>query len=163
MDPLTSLSVAAAAVQFLDFGTRLVHDSVTLYRGLDGDEHPTVELSRVSADLLKLSQAIDDKIAIVGSLDRPIAASEGAIISHCRRCQEICREMSELVDKIHGTGIDQVAFARSQHHPSSTGSKLKSFRVAALTLWNEDKIAGLKQRLAETKSDLMLSMTINLW
>jgi hypothetical protein len=57
MDPLSALSVAAAVVQFVDFGTRVLSDARHIYESSSGQTSMNLELSTVANDLSRL---IDD-------------------------------------------------------------------------------------------------------
>lgn len=160
MDPLTILSVAAAVVQFTDFGTRLVSRSVTLYRRLSGPDRDIVELSDISDDLFHLSEALTKKTRLLSTLNRPIGNSEIAVLRECTRCESISRDLQDLISRIQRNGVSTVQFSAQQ---TSIKTKLQNFRSIALAVWNDDKIEGLKNRLMESKHDLMLAMITRLW
>lgn len=48
MDPLSALSVAAAVVQFVDYGTRLVSKTRELYKSTQGALTTNIELEAAS-------------------------------------------------------------------------------------------------------------------
>ncbi|KAI1335729.1 hypothetical protein F5Y15DRAFT_419610 [Xylariaceae sp. FL0016] len=66
MDPVTILSVAAATVQFLDFGTRLLIATSELYNSSEGQLKDGVELSKVCEDFESLTGNIKSKLSQTG-------------------------------------------------------------------------------------------------
>ncbi len=66
MDPFASLSIAAAVIQFIDFGSKLVSGTYEIYRSLDG---LTDEISELSSRTGRLG-------ALASSLASPSAADE---------------------------------------------------------------------------------------
>lgn len=75
MDPITALSLAAAVVQFVDFGSRLAKDAYTNYKAAEGDPSAekteielTAELSKLCSQLTKHfksnEQPSDNELAI---------------------------------------------------------------------------------------------------
>jgi len=58
MDPFSSLSIAAAVVQFLEFGTKLVSGTCKIYRSQDGSSKEISELSRRTERLGALASSV---------------------------------------------------------------------------------------------------------
>jgi len=62
MDPLTALSVAAAVVQFVDYGTRIVAKGTNLYKSADGALTENIELETASIRLQGLGGTLQDSL-----------------------------------------------------------------------------------------------------
>jgi hypothetical protein len=62
MDPVSALGVAAAVVQFADFGYRFITNAIELYKSPSGEKAEYIELSNVSQDLSRLADAIGAKL-----------------------------------------------------------------------------------------------------
>ncbi|PTB60142.1 hypothetical protein M431DRAFT_502264 [Trichoderma harzianum CBS 226.95] len=62
MDPVNAVGIAAAVVQFADFGFRLVKSAWELYKSPSGQASEYIELSAVSQDLSSLADAVKAKL-----------------------------------------------------------------------------------------------------
>jgi hypothetical protein len=62
MDPLSALSVAAAVVQFVGFGTRVLSNARHIYESSSGQTSTNLELSTVANDLSRLIDDMESKV-----------------------------------------------------------------------------------------------------
>jgi hypothetical protein len=171
MDPLSVVSVAAAAVQFTDFGARLISETVMVYRDISGEEARVVELGQISRGLGQLCRTIDEKVALLARPGQHLVGSDAQLLKECRRCNEISRDISQSISKIRGRGIDYVDFGAdsltasqsSQPKSSSTKtSKYGRFSTALSLVLNRGQINTVAAKLSDIRSSLMLAMISNL-
>ncbi|GAB1314023.1 hypothetical protein MFIFM68171_04233 [Madurella fahalii] len=100
MDPLSILSILASTVQFIDFGTRLLNVILDSRRGNSSAARAEVdELDDDSRALMACAQAIEMKAERLERLDRPLTATEAALLRESRRCVEAGREISRSLEK----------------------------------------------------------------
>ena len=68
MDPVSALGVAAAAVQFVDFGSRLLSNTLETYKNATGQSTRNMELSVISQDLVLLATEVE---TLLGKMEEP--------------------------------------------------------------------------------------------
>ncbi|KAI1170791.1 hypothetical protein F4777DRAFT_92098 [Nemania sp. FL0916] len=100
MDPLTAVSLAAAIVQFTDYGVRLLNDSVRVYRSVSGMTTQVVELKTISDELQQLSRSIQEKSKQLADPRRPIRESEQNLPRLCKTCQTLSDEMADAIARL---------------------------------------------------------------
>src|ERR1700683_780713 len=99
MDPLSALSVAAAVIQFVDYGAGIVSKGTQLYKSVDGALGENIELETASIRLQRLSSGVQ------GSLSQARQDStQGSPTQVDQDLETICKECvtvsQELVDKL---------------------------------------------------------------
>ncbi len=172
MDPISIVGVASAAVQFADFGSRLLNESIRIYKGVSGAELKVVDISRISHDLSRLSGAIRESIASASNESHAILATTAALLEECRRSEAICQEILQSVAKIQDCGIERLDFSqpdpvdqngRSRKGGGGKKSKIDSFRKALRLVRSDGQIDSLDARILAVKSKLMFALISNLW
>jgi hypothetical protein len=74
LDPWTALSLAACIAQFIDFGTKLVADAKEIRES--GSPSNVLDLSNVTADLVSISNSIQDNFSARPACPPPRDAEE---------------------------------------------------------------------------------------
>ncbi|KAK4443384.1 hypothetical protein QBC34DRAFT_417209 [Podospora aff. communis PSN243] len=160
MEPLSALSVAAAAVQFLDFGSRLISDARQIYCSSQGMSPEFVELSRVAQDLSTLATDIDKKLHAVGLSGVPVGPydsgdkqgePERALYRLCLECKEIEAELQGAIRNLQARGTTKLQLA------------VNSFVVSCRGLIFTKPIDGLMGRLHGTRSQLTIALLVVFW
>ena len=124
MDPLSIVSAVAAAVQFVDFSSRLFSESSRVYRGAFGGEAARiVELTRISRDLSMLSKAIDERMALLKIPGRHLSATEAAVLEVCASCAQACREVTVSVERLGFHGVQEVDFEAGEEIAAAESAK----------------------------------------
>ncbi|QYS92888.1 NACHT domain-containing protein [Trichoderma simmonsii] len=94
MDPVNAVGIAAAVVQFADFGFRLINSAYELYNSPSGQRSEYIELSAVSQDLSSLADAIRAK------LDEN-QGSVGEVFTRLhRQCKSTNDELQSILSKL---------------------------------------------------------------
>jgi hypothetical protein len=106
MDPLSVLSVAAAVVQFADFGFRLVKSVHDLYKSSSGQKAEHIELSVVSQDLSRLAASVEAKF------EENTGPSAQVFLSLCRECASTNDELQEILSKLEARGLPKSSWLR---------------------------------------------------
>lgn len=103
MDPLSAISVAAAVVQFVDFSSRLLMDTVEIFRSSANQpgNRDNIDISEISRDLSALSDEVQSQYRLVGI--PPNGGSEEVFVRLCATCKAIGEELEGCVAdvKIH--------------------------------------------------------------
>ncbi|KAK5994555.1 hypothetical protein PT974_05034 [Cladobotryum mycophilum] len=158
MDPLNFISVVRTAVQFTDYGVRLLSESVQTYKGTSDTIVKVVELEKISRDLTEFATAVENEIIFLKSPNRLRTISEESLLEECRTCRAISEDILQAISKIQGRGVKNVDFQRPRNRYDK-----ESFRDALRIVWNKDKIEEMGSRLRKNKSRLMEAMISDLW
>jgi hypothetical protein len=138
MDPLSALSVAAAVVQFADFGSRLVKNVVELYQS--GQKRDHVELSVVSQDLSRLAASVESKIAG----NRSVAGE--VFLRLVGECAAVNDELQAILEKLKARGDTKIALAAD------------SWMVALRQVVAAKDIENLVRRLGEVRQQMNVAL-----
>jgi hypothetical protein len=153
MDPLSALSLAGTIVQLVDFGGKLLSDTVQLYKSSCGKLDANQQLQLITGDLQSVIaklQATPDT-ASGNAFGRPIEAIPQQEDSLRKICDEASIIAEELLRKLQSLTVKD-----GKHRV------LESLKIAIRSAWSKEEISSLKQRLALFKeslhSRLMLSI-----
>ncbi|KAK0665113.1 hypothetical protein QBC41DRAFT_258817 [Cercophora samala] len=158
MEPLSALSVAAAAVQFIDWGARVLSESRERYISAAGHTLAELEVSQIAADLSALSSAIQKTITEQTNTQHYATHSnkndfEAAILSACQECQEIAGDISSA---IHKTTFNASSTDRD------VARVLQCF-FEALMKSSKGRVEVWNVKLASAKQKLMTALMGSLW
>ncbi|TGO25742.1 hypothetical protein BPAE_0073g00080 [Botrytis paeoniae] len=134
MDPVTALGVAAAVIQFIDYGTGLALKGREIFKS--GELGANVELREATNRLQNLVVPLRSSLhleTLNTSSPSPTNADQ-ALKDVCTKCIDLSKELSGL--------LCSLKLNLSVKHP-----RLASFQQAFSAVWNEEKIQGLKSRL----------------
>ncbi|KAK4080937.1 hypothetical protein Trihar35433_2042 [Trichoderma harzianum] len=105
MDPVNAVGIAAAVVQFADFGFRLVKNAHGLYKSPSGQAPEYINLSEVSEDLLRLADAIGAKI-------NNIQGPAGDVFLRLRdKCKSTNDELQSILNRLKVQGTTKIELA----------------------------------------------------
>ncbi|KAI0009837.1 hypothetical protein F4779DRAFT_627530 [Xylariaceae sp. FL0662B] len=158
MEPISILSVAAAALQFLDFGSRVLTDTREAYASSGGRSRNNLELSRISEDFARLARDIESKLqdhelmesGQRGNWDYK-AKTRDLLFQFCRETGEINEQLQGLLTKLRAHGTTKLELAAS------------SLFVALKGILTTEKIQNLKNRLDQTRQQIMTAMMAMSW
>jgi hypothetical protein len=139
LDPLTALGLAGNIVQFVDFGFKLVSDSIETYRSVDGGLSTNVELGSITEDL----SLVAGNLGSMNEVGNRFSKDERALIKLSDQCKALA---DKLLDVLHGLAV--------------TGShkKWKSVRQALRSVWKDGEIQDVRRRLNDFRSQLTLRL-----
>ena len=163
MDPLSIVGLTAAAVQFVDFSTRLFTRTANVYQNAAGARSRIELLEAVSHDLTMLSGQISEKMAPLKMQGRSMSVSDMNLLEQCRRCEKISNEVMDLIAKIKDSGTSVTNKNRSAPGQNKPDPPTHNFRMALKVVWEENKIRDMELRLEEIKSSLMTALIADLW
>ena len=140
LDPFSALSLAAAVVQFVDFGTRLMSKGKEIYQSADGSSAENIELEVIYEDLKSLSEKLK-------ATADPISLSRGCLEE--RALGKLAATCKSVADELLTT-LRDLRVAEGPHR------KWSSFRKALKTIWKKEKIEELKSRLEGLRDELSI-------
>jgi len=149
MDPMSALSVAAAVIQFVDFGSRLVSTTYKIYRSPSGQTSKNVALAVIGKDLAHLTSRVEvhaKALRISGE-----NTSSETFLRLCNECKEISLELHGALDRLQASGTRKIEYAKS------------SFLVALKTIWSESKVKILEHQMSEARQQVIMSAVVCLW
>ncbi|KAF9776453.1 hypothetical protein IL306_005357 [Fusarium sp. DS 682] len=170
MDPLSALGIAAAVVQFVDFGQRLLSETWHVYRSAAGQDLELHELSTISRDLTQIAQAVRTALdqQQQGGSSGTSQHVDAMLLRVCRECDAIAEQIEGILPQINVSfkrelkggkrGENQFFFIKDR--PVSIG---EAFRRALRTLWKGKEVDDLKMRLIEVRQQIMMAVTMSIW
>ena len=146
VEAFSALALAGNIIQFVEFGSKLLSLSFTIYHSTSGASGATEEWIKIATHL----QHLCDQLSGVPPRIDPrtgLPASEDASL---RKLTEDCKAAG---DELLG------ALQRLTSKQSQGRRKWDSFRVALATIWKESDIEAMRRRLESYKSLLTLHLT----
>ncbi|KAK0618911.1 hypothetical protein B0T14DRAFT_602849 [Immersiella caudata] len=149
MDPLSVISLAAAAVQLTDFGIRLLTSTMEVCHDAAEADSKVISLEAISRDLGIMARDVHKRLSVLQTQDHSLSIPETSLLKQCCRCEKASEEILAAIAEI-----------KIEH---GSNSILRSFRVALRAFWKEKEISKMESRLASIKSDLMMALVADLW
>jgi hypothetical protein len=149
MDPLAALSIAGNIVQFVEYGSKLLSQSLELYRSSQGSLAADHELHLVTSDL----RALVLKLRTDGSSPRPSRFQPDAedTSSDFRKvCNEAIALAEEILSRLDGLKVTGKYRAWT------------SFKQAIKAAWSQKEKDNLTKRLSTLKSALETRVLLSL-
>lgn len=158
LDPISTLSVAAAAVQFVQFSSQIVSKGRHIYNSSHGvaQEHEitetvTLRLQELTQRLSEASikaKASDETNASDNAHLRPKNQGSGEMHEHYERVHSICKECETL------SGILLDRLQKLKVPAGSEHRRWKSFRHALKDVWSKSELDGMSERLRLLREEL---------
>jgi hypothetical protein len=140
MEPLSALSIAAAVVQFADFGFRLAKNAHELYKASSGQKAAHLELLVVSQDLSRLADDVQDRMS-----GKQAVAGE-VFLQLVGECASLHTELQGILAKLRAHGSTKTTLAASSW----------------MTALKEVAAAGDMEKLASRLSQVRQQMNVAL-
>jgi hypothetical protein len=147
LDPLSALSVAASAVQFIDFASKIVSKAKNIHGSAEGALRENTETETVTIRLQEMADQLEN-------LD--LSSTTHGLDDNERRLGEICSECSQitkqLVKRLGGLKVPRETHNR----------KWKSFRQALKSVWSKREIDDMATKLDGLRSELDTHILVSL-
>ncbi|KAH6673405.1 hypothetical protein B0J14DRAFT_666740 [Halenospora varia] len=144
LDPVSALSVAAAAVQFIDFSRKIVCKSKNLYLSADG----ALDENRLSETVtMRLSQLVQRIETTPNSLPSNFSDAESRLETIRKECTLIS---TQLIQRLHQLKVPDCSRYR----------RWKSFRQALKTVWSKSDIDAIARQLSDLRAELDTEMLV---
>jgi hypothetical protein len=145
MDPLSALSIAAAVVQFVQFGCSLVSKAYQYHGSASGNLPEHIECESATARVVKLTEGIKSSASKV-----TFGPEEKAIEAVCQACSEISNELLARLQKL-------------RLQPGIRERRWKSFRQALKTIWLKEDMEVMEKRLLTCQRELDSHLIASTW
>jgi hypothetical protein len=141
MDAVTALSVAAAAVQFVDFGTKIVSKTRQLHDSTSGALLENVEIEAASKRLSDMVTTLQTGKPAQGySRGQTISPSDRILEDICQGCLDVSQGLIPRLEKLKVM--------------DGSHRKWKSFRQALKSVWSKESIREIRERLVAYQAQL---------
>ena len=158
MDPLSALSIAAAVVQFVEFGSNIVKGAHDAYKSASNPTTKDYNVVIDSHDLSRLVENIESKLNEGHSTrgetyprTRDIESSEDIFRRLCNDCEEVASSLEHIFSKIRPQGKSKLTLAAS-----SLASELKKVVKAGEIEKLADRLSLVRQQVMMTVLTLLL-------
>jgi hypothetical protein len=141
MDPLTALSVAGTIIQFVDFGNKLLKNSVQLYKSSRGSLKANEELELITGDLKCVISKLRE--AFSSSPAGPVIGQNSFQGNFVEICDEAAKIAAELLERLNGLKVKDGKYRTWE-----------SLKAAVKAAWSKEEIQGLERRLSLLKESL---------
>ncbi|KAF5009679.1 hypothetical protein FDECE_4125 [Fusarium decemcellulare] len=149
MDPLSTLSIVAAVVQFVDFGSRVLSGAKEAYSSSVGRTSQNAELSATVVDLSTFSSELEAKSKLLTNV--PVGSSQEIFVRLCSECKDISRRLGDAISKHQATGDH--GFDRA----------MSSLVAVVKGIWSAGEIERMKHRLEKIKEEINMALLIFIW
>jgi hypothetical protein len=96
MDPISALSLSAAILQFVDFGSKIIVTTYRTYRSVDGTTQENLDLAELTTTL----HGFQARLATPRIPSREHDADRKALELQAARCRDIAAELLQLLDDL---------------------------------------------------------------
>jgi hypothetical protein len=164
MEPVSAVSVAAAALQFLDFGSRLLSTSYQVYKSPKGKTEKQVALSTIIDDLSCLLQHVERVTA--GA--KPCSATQSKLVHLSDECRNLITPLNKALDRLQGqqNGESSFTFDDGQQGGEAATSKkpmIKILRNALIAVWDESEIEETMGKLEDMRRRMTSAAIFTVW
>lgn len=164
MDPLTVLSVAAAIVQFVDFGTSLLSSAREAYRSASGQPQNVVQLNTLVYDLTQFSKSIQEATEKARGTQTLYDRTEESLFKVCTDCLQTCTEIQAAVSNLGRIKSSKSAAPNSIFERQfDTTRGFQSIEIALKNLASSKQIRAWQGQLRQLREQMMMALLSMLW
>lgn len=139
LDPISALGLASSILAIIDFSWELITGTVEIYRSTDGSSDENARLEDVTSDLRALAESLEQGNPVKTQAERNLKRLAGD-------CREDAQTLLDLLESMNVTGSRRTLWRSLQ-------AKWKSLR-------EKDKVKELKQNLQESRSEILMNISL---
>lgn len=158
MDPVSAIGVAAGAMQFLDFGLRLLSTSYDIYKSPSGRSAKQVALSTIVDDLTGLLDQVKDTSSAGYAYTSP---ADDKLLKLSKECKTLIAPLQEALGRLQKDGPTKFTFEEPQVVEEK--SVRKTLYAALRLVWKESEIDETIDKLDKMKRRMMTATLFSLW
>ncbi len=136
-------------MRLVDFGTKLLVETIRVYTSASGRTAQRVALSEITADLSTLSSNARQFAAKLSP--KAQSPAEANFLRLCGEAEELAGDLQSCLEKLRRSGVTKLDFLKS------------SFKAAVKTVWSDKKINDLASRLAQLREKMAFAAIVALW
>ncbi len=141
MDPFSALGLASNICQLLDFSSKLVSDTLEIYRSVDGASSVNSELQTITEDLTRFCGALAGPESRID--EQQATKSELALVPLARSCKALGEQFLSLLNSLK---------VKARHQ------KFESVRQALRSAWKEKEILDYQNRLKSFRAEIAVHL-----
>jgi hypothetical protein len=149
-EALLAFGVASNVVQFIDFTTKVLSTTYRIgqagYKNLTDNEM----IHMVNNDLLRSVENLEKSVDVQGS--QMPTENDRELIQLARQCKDVASELFSALESLRSP----------QFHSSRRREKWQNFRTALKTVWKEEHIRKLEERVDTFRQQLTIHILISL-
>lgn len=142
MDPLSALSVAAAVVQFIDFGSTIISSTYAIYASFDKHKDGTRDLVSITGRLSWLNAELERSAAF-----SPHSQVDRDIVILCQQCNKSATTLLDALNQLNAPS-----------RPNLWGS----FKLALRSVWSQGEIDALQDRLNSYRQQISMHILVGM-
>jgi hypothetical protein len=147
MDPFSILAITTAACQFLDFTTKIVHGTWTIYKADPGqDSDRNSHLRTILEDVKKTNDKL--RASVQDSKIQQLA-SEDDVLKLAKKCDGLAARLITALD------------ALQKKNETGKGQLWSSFLVALKSVLSSKEIDALKEDLRLYREQMIVHVIVN--
>ena len=150
MDPMSVLAVTAAALQFLDFGAKILTNAIEIHKSAQGRPSTYLEVSEITSELAKMAAEVDTRSTKI-TCTSDASETEQIFLRSCIECKAIGAELHSLLSSLQREGTTRLERAKL-----SISAALKSISTGR-------RVDQLTERLGGIRQQLMMAMMVFTW
>jgi len=161
MEPVSAISVAAATLQVLDFGARLLSASHQIYRSPSGCTSKQVALSTIAGDLSRLL----DQVEHVTTGNISLSPAQDQLVKLGAECKTLLAPLGKALDRLQDDRGSGFTFTQTQTTDSLRSEKglVETFRSALGAVWNQADIDKKMKELEDMRQRMAAAAIFTLW
>ena len=144
MEALAAVSLAAAAVQFIHFTSKVASKGCEIYQSVDGSLQEHVDIEHYANEFERSGWALAE-LHSGKYRSRGLSPSEKALIKVAEDCQAVCKDIQQVLWRLQN---------------SSKVRRYTSFYKALKAVWGEEKVNVLLRRLQLLKDELFVHLLV---
>lgn len=148
LDPASAIGLAASIVQIIDFTANVLNKSHEYRTSEKGILVQHAEIETAAASFGKLMLELDNNTRDLKSLGSPSESFDDELRTLSKGLQDILRSLLEKLDELKVQGEKHRTW--------------KSVRQSIRSVWNEDKIRELEQRLERYRKHVDTVLLVSL-
>jgi hypothetical protein len=148
MEPFSILAVTTAACQFLDFATKIVHGTWTIYKADPGQDSNRNSHVRTILEDVKIT---NDKLraSVQNSVIQQLSSEDDAVLKLAKECDELAARLIAALD------------ALQKKNETGKGQLWSSFLIALKSVLSSKEIDALKEDLKLYREQMKVHVIIN--
>ena len=141
MDPLSALSVAAAVVQFIDFGGTIIASTYKIHKSR-GKEGEGTDVASIATRLANLNSELERSATF-----SPTSQIDRDIVILCQQCNKAATSLLDALRELNA---------------ASSATLWDSFKIALRTVWSQGEIDALQTRLETYRQQISMHILAGL-
>ncbi len=164
MEPAGVVGLAAAAFQFLDFGSRLLSTSYTIYKSPSGQTAKQVALDTIVKDFSVLLGQVENTTSSAFA-PAPASPAQGQLLKLCGECQELIAPLINALGQLQNDGHADTEITFDGQAAQRRGGKavVKTVKAALKAVLKDSEMNDMIEKLEAMHRRMISATLFALW